>query len=60
MKMTYEVYTWKLSADTDPVLVERKKFTKFFDACDYRELMEEKGYECHLFDNESLKNLYKK
>lgn len=57
--MTYEVYTWELSADTDPVLVERKKFTKYFDAWDYIELMEEKGYECHLSDNESLKNLYK-
>ena len=55
---TYEVYVWELSLDNDPVLVERKKFTKFFDACDYQEIMEEKGYECHLSNNDALKRLY--
>ena len=46
----YEVFVWELSDDFDrpPVLVERKVFDKFFDACDYREIMEEKGYECHM------------
>lgn len=56
--MTYEVYTWDLKGN-EPVLVERKKFTKFFKACDYTELMEGKGYECHLLNNDSLKRLYK-
>ena len=55
--MSYEVYVWDLSNE-NPVLVERKNFTRLFDACDYQDIMEDKGYECHFSDNETLKCLY--
>lgn len=53
--MPYEIFVWELSDSADPILVVRKKFVKFFDACDFQEEMEEKGYECHWANNDVIK-----
>jgi hypothetical protein len=45
----YMVYVWDHNG-SEPVLVEKKKFKKFFSAVDYSELMEEKGYEALLLN----------
>lgn len=53
MNTEYMVYVWDHNG-SEPVLVEKKKFKKFFSAVDYSELMEEKGYEALLLNAEVL------